>query len=101
MENTKEKNITLSRILKLIKENGLNGKTFAKSCSLSPGNVTDWKTGRSKPSLTALRKISKKYNVQLEWLTGDCRFRTKQEEFEEKMRKSHKNLRRKICQKIY
>lgn len=84
MKNTKVKNATLNRIFKLIKENKLNAKEFAKSCSLSPGNITDWKTGRSKPTIKALRKIAKKYNVQLEWLTGDCKFRTKQEEFNEK-----------------
>lgn len=84
MENTKVRSITLTRIIKLMKENNLNAKEFAKNCNLSPGNITDWKTGRSKPSLIALRKIAKKYNVQLEWLTGDSKFRTKQEEFKEK-----------------
>lgn len=84
MENTKVRNITLIRIRKLIKENNLTAKDFAKSCDLSPGNITDWKTGRSKPTIRALRKIAKKYKVQLEWLTGDCKFRTKEEEFKEK-----------------
>lgn len=84
MKNTKVENVTLNRIFKLIKENKINVKEFAKSCSLGPGNITDWKTGRSNPSLTALRKISKKYKVQLEWLTGDCKFRTKEEEFSKK-----------------
>lgn len=76
------RNITVSRIFKLIKENKLTAKEFAKSCSLCQGNVTDWKTGRARPSVIALRKIAKKYNVQLEWLTGDSKFRTKQEEVE-------------------
>lgn len=78
---TECRSITLSRIFKLIKENKLNFKEFAKSCLLSPGNITDWKTGRAKPSIDALRKISKKYKVQLEWLTGDSKYRTKEEEF--------------------
>ena len=83
MENVKKssKDITLNRIFKIIKENKLTSKEFAKSCSLSPGNVTDWKTGRSKPSVIALRKIAKTYKVQLEWLTGDSKYRTKEEEF--------------------
>ena len=72
---------TLNRIFKLMKENKITFKEFAKACSLSPGNITDWKTGRSNPSLEALRKISKTYNVQLEWLTGDSKYRTKEEEF--------------------
>ncbi len=78
------KNVTVSRIFRLIKESGLTAKDFAKSCSLSPGNITDWKTGRSKPSVEALRNIAKGYNVQLEWLTGDSKYRTKQEEFKSK-----------------
>lgn len=76
------RNITVSRIFKIIRENKLTAKEFAKSCSLAQGNVTDWKTGRARPSVMALRKIAKKYNVQLEWLTGDSKFRTKQEEIE-------------------
>ena len=75
------RNITIIRIFKLLKESGLNAKNFAKSCSLSPGSITDWKTGRSKPSVDALRSIAKRYGVQLEWLTGDSKYRTKQEEF--------------------
>lgn len=75
------RSITVSRIFKIIRENKLTAKEFAKSCSLAQGNITDWKTGRARPSVNALRKIARKYNVQLEWLTGDCKFRTKKEEF--------------------
>lgn len=75
------RSITLSRIFKLIKESKLTAKDFAISCSLAPGNITDWKTERSKPSVEALRKIAKVYKVQLEWLTGDSEYRTKEEEF--------------------
>lgn len=81
MKEIKTKNITLNRIFKLLKENKMTAKDFAKTCSLSPGNITDWKTGRARPSIDALRKIAKKYKVQLEWLTGDTKYRTKEEEF--------------------
>lgn len=83
MKETKLRNITLSRIFKLVKENKMTAKDFAKTCSLSPGNITDWKKGRSKPSVDALRKIARKYKVQLEWLTGDTKYRTKEEEFKQ------------------
>lgn len=82
MEKYKNRDITVSRIFKLIKENKITAKEFAKSCTLAQGNITDWKTGRAKPSIGALRKISKRYKVQLEWLTGDTKYRTKEEEFE-------------------
>lgn len=78
---TKSKNITLNRIFKLIKENKLTAKAFASRAGVAGNSITDWKTGRSKPSIEALRKISKKYKVQLEWLTGDSKYRTKEEEF--------------------
>lgn len=81
MQKAKPKNITLIRIFRLIKENKLTAKDFAQQCSLSPGNLTDWKTGRSKPSIDSLKKISKVYGVQLDWLTGDTIYRTKEEEF--------------------
>ena len=87
MEKSKNRDITVSRIIRLIKENKITAKEFAKSCNLSQGNVTDWKTGRAKPSINALRKISKKFKVQLEWLTGDTKYRTKEEEFQNYIQK--------------
>ncbi len=78
---SKPRDITLTRIFRLIKENKITAKEFADKVGVGPGNVTDWKTGRSKPSVNALRKISKTYKVQLEWLTGDNKYRTKEEEF--------------------
>ena len=80
-KETNERKTVVKRIFEIIHESKLTYKEFAYSCSISPGNVTDWKTGRSKPSMEALRKISKEYKVQLEWLTGDSKYRTKEEEF--------------------
>lgn len=79
--------ITVKRIFRIIRENKMTAKEFAQSCKLAQGNLTDWKTGRAKPSINALRKISKKYKVQLEWLTGDTKYRTKEEEFQNYMQK--------------
>lgn len=81
------RSITISRIFKLIKENKTTAKDFAQKAKIAPNSFTDWKTGRSEPSIKALRKISKKYNVQLEWLTGDTKYRTKEEEFNEFLKK--------------
>lgn len=79
---TEHRSITLSRIFRLIKEMKLTAKDFANRAGIAGNSLTDWKTGRAKPSINALRKISKKYGVQLEWLTGDSKYRTKEEEFE-------------------
>lgn len=84
MKETKNvtRNITLSRIFRLIKDNKITAKEFAEGAGLAGGSITDWKTGRSKPSIQALRKIAKTYKIQLEWLTGDSKYKTKTEEFE-------------------
>lgn len=87
MEKVKIKNITVNRIFRLIKETKLTAKDFAKKAKFAPNSITDWKTGRANPSVDALRKISKAYNIQLEWLTGDTKYRTKEEEFNELLKK--------------
>lgn len=70
---------TVDRILELVKESGLTAKEFAEGANIAGGSITDWKTGRSKPSVESLQKIAKYAHVQLEWLTGDSNFKTKQE----------------------
>ena len=64
---------TIDRILQLVEESGLTAKEYAINAGLGAGNITDWKTGRSKPSVESLQKIAKYANVQLEWLTGDLK----------------------------
>lgn len=67
---------TIDRILELVKESGLTAKEFAEGANIAGGSITDWKTGRSKPSVESLQKIAKYANVQIEWLTGDSEFKT-------------------------
>lgn len=78
---------TVDRILELVKESGLTAKEFAIGAGIAGGSITDWKTGRSKPSVESLQKIAKFTNVQLEWLTGDIEFRTKEDLLEEYLKK--------------
>lgn len=78
---SRSKTLTLTRIFKLIKENNLTAKDFANKAGVASNSITDWKTGRSKPAIDSLRKIAKTYKVQLEWLTGDTKYKTKEEEF--------------------
>lgn len=72
--------LTVERIFQLINENGLTAKEFANKVGVSQGNITDWKTGRARPSIESLQKIAKYTGVQLDWLTGDSEFKTKDEE---------------------
>lgn len=66
---------TIDRILTLVKESGATAKEFAEGAGIAGGSITDWKTGRSKPSVESLQKIAKYANVKLEWLTGDSEFK--------------------------
>lgn len=68
--------VTVDRILQLVNDSGLTAKQFAEEAGIAGGSITDWKTGRSKPSVESLQKISKYANVNLEWLTGDSKFKT-------------------------
>ena len=77
---------TIDKILQLVEESGLNAKEYAIAAGLGAGNITDWKTGRSKPSVESLQKIAKYNNVQLDWLTGDSKFRTKKDALDDYMR---------------
>lgn len=70
--------IMLKRILSLIpqKPDGkfVHGalKEFAKQLGLKSGNViSDWMSGRSKSYRDKAYVISEKYNVSVEWLTGE------------------------------
>lgn len=69
---------TVERIFNLIEENYLTAKEFATMCELSPGNVTDWKTGRAKPSIESLKKISSNFNVNIDWLLGESSVKEKE-----------------------
>ncbi|MFA5426670.1 MAG: helix-turn-helix transcriptional regulator [Sulfurimonas sp.] len=59
--------------LKLIREKiGLNQIAFAEVLSLSRRTLSNWETGRNEPSLSVLQKISRDYNINMNWLiTGD------------------------------
>lgn len=72
---------TVDRIFQLIADNNLTAKEFAFMCKLSAGNVTDWKTGRSKPSIEALQKISYAFNINITWLLGESNVKNKESFF--------------------
>ena len=59
---------TIDRIFQIIKDNNLTAKEFAQTTGLSQGNITDWKTGRAKPSTEALIKIANAYNISIDYL---------------------------------
>ena len=62
---------TTDRIFELMHEHNMNAKQFAELTGISQGNVTDWKKGRSKPSIKAIEKIANNFNVSIDYLLGN------------------------------
>lgn len=54
----------------ILKEKHISQKQFAVDLGLSAGNVTDWKNGRSAPSIDKLPIIADYLNVSLDYLFG-------------------------------
>lgn len=54
----------------ILKEKHISQKQFAMDLGLSAGNVTDWKNGRSAPSIDKLPIIADYLNVSLDYLFG-------------------------------
>lgn len=72
---------TVDRIFQLMKENNLNAKEFALKVGVSQGNITDWKTGRAKPSTDALLKIARTYNISVDYLLGNSDYKNQDDFF--------------------
>ena len=59
------------RILNLMEEKGLTAYRVAKDTGISQVSFSDWKSGRSKPSIDTLLILSKYFGVTLEELVGE------------------------------
>ncbi|MTI82712.1 MAG: helix-turn-helix transcriptional regulator [Firmicutes bacterium] len=64
----KKDNFISVRLKQLREYFSLNQKEFAQNIGVSPGNVGDWEKGRSKPTTTALIKISTTFNISTDWI---------------------------------
>jgi len=61
---------TVDRIFQLMEQRNLTAKELANALKISQGNITDWKKGRSKPSVPALEKIANYFDVSMDFLLG-------------------------------
>lgn len=58
-----------SEIIKALRsEKGLSQTQLAKEIGVSPGNVGDWETGRSKPGYNALAALTRIFGVSADYL---------------------------------
>ena len=60
----------VDRILNLMETNNITAAQLTREISLTNGLVTQWKQGKQKPSIEALNKISKYFNVSLDYLVN-------------------------------
>ena len=55
---------------KLMKEKSMNAAALSKATGISTGNLNDWKSGRSRPTLDALCVLADYFNVTVDFLVG-------------------------------
>ena len=61
---------TLDRLFSLIEAEGTNQSTVERELGLSNSSFSDWKRGKGKPSIDALIKFSKRFDVSIDWLVS-------------------------------
>ena len=62
----------IDRVNLLQQQSGMNQKNLARAIGLSHNAFTTWNKGKAKPGLRQLIRISKYFNVSLDWLVfGD------------------------------
>lgn len=60
----------IERILELLRERGITQKQLAEAAKVSTGNVSDWKSGKAKPSIEVLARIAEYFDVSIDYLVG-------------------------------
>ena len=60
----------IERILKLLSDRNITQKQLADGINVSTGNISDWKSGRAKPSIEVLSRIADFFNVSVDYLVG-------------------------------
>lgn len=68
--------LNLTNLLNLLEEDGA-ATGLSKATGISSGNISDWKSGRSKPNAEALVKIANHFTCSVDYLLG----RTNMKEF--------------------
>jgi len=64
---------------KLLKEKGLSAYRVAQETGVSTATLTSWKQGKYAPKPDKLKKLADFFGVQVDYLTGESEFKTKEE----------------------
>ena len=58
----------IPRLFELMKEHSISSKKLSDDTKISTGNISDWKSGRSQPSLDKIRILADYFNVSIDYL---------------------------------
>lgn len=61
----------IPNLFTLMKEKNITQKVLSEAVGVSQGNISDWKSGRSSPTIDALIKSAQYFNVSVDYLLGN------------------------------
>lgn len=70
----------ISNLFDLMQKKGITAKKLSEDTGISAGNISDWKSGRSSPSIITLKKLSKYFEVPVDYLLGNDNYIFSKEE---------------------
>ena len=57
-------------MFELMRQRNITAKQLSEATGISAGNISDWKSGRSKPSMEKLAILANYFNVSTDFLLG-------------------------------
>lgn len=60
----------ITKLFEIMGERGIKAKELSEAIGVSTGNISDWKSGRSSPSIEVLPKIANYFSVSTDYLLG-------------------------------
>ena len=82
----------LTRILGLLAERNITQHKMVTDLGMSRSAVTDWKLGKSKPTLSNVIKIAKYFNISLDMLVNGKEFRDEMSKDERELVDAYRNF---------
>ena len=61
----------IPKLFELMQERGISPAKLSSDTGISAGNISDWKSGRSKPSAAKLAILSKYFGITTDYLLGN------------------------------
>lgn len=62
--------VNIDNLFKMISEKGITQSKLAENTSISTGNISDWKKGKSMPSATKLDELATYFDCSVDYLLG-------------------------------